>query len=44
MGGFRSIFGSVIIIAVLSLAMNESAIAKKNGWLEASAYKRSMRM
>ena len=36
MGGFRSICGGVIIIAVLSLAMNESAIAKKKGWLGVS--------
>lgn len=36
MGGFRSVCGSVIIIAVLSLAMNESAIAKKKGWLGVS--------
>lgn len=36
MSGFRSVCGSVIIIAVLSLAMNESAIAKKKGWLGVS--------
>ncbi|MCH7494958.1 MAG: PDZ domain-containing protein [Candidatus Marinimicrobia bacterium] len=36
MDRFRSVFGSVIIIAVFSLAMSESAIAKKKGWLGVS--------
>ena len=36
MDRFKSIFGSVVIIALFSLAINESAIAKKKGWLGVS--------
>jgi len=36
MDRFRSVFGSVIIIALFSLAIGESAVAKKKGWLGVS--------